>query len=117
MTALAMVIDANGMLQNIQILHTHGEAFDQASIAAVHASTFQPGILAGEPVPVWIDVGKSLRRRTPDRLPSADCRTGPARSRRIEFEDKHHKPLSYTPPIPIHTVDADFTDLLRSIRL
>jgi TonB family protein len=26
------------------------------------------------------------------------------------LEDKHHKPLSYTPPYPIHTVDADFTD-------
>ena len=27
-----------------------------------------------------------------------------------QLEDKHHKPLSYTPPIPIHTVDADFAD-------
>jgi hypothetical protein len=25
-------------------------------------------------------------------------------------EDKHHNPLSYTPPFPIHTVDADFAD-------
>jgi TonB family protein len=24
--------------------------------------------------------------------------------------DKHHHPLSYTPPFPIHTVDADFSD-------
>jgi TonB family protein len=27
-----------------------------------------------------------------------------------KFEDKHHNPLSYTPPYPIHTVDADFVD-------
>jgi TonB family protein len=27
-----------------------------------------------------------------------------------QFEDKHHNPLSYTAPIPIHTVDADFVD-------
>jgi hypothetical protein len=27
-----------------------------------------------------------------------------------QFEDKHHNPLSYTEPIPIHTVDADFAD-------
>jgi TonB family protein len=26
------------------------------------------------------------------------------------LEDKHHNPLSYTPPFPIHTVDADFAD-------
>jgi TonB-like protein len=28
----------------------------------------------------------------------------------IQFEDKHHRPLSFTPPVPIHTVDADFAD-------
>jgi len=28
-----------------------------------------------------------------------------------KLEDKHHKPLSYTPPFPIHTVDADFADV------
>jgi len=27
-----------------------------------------------------------------------------------QFENKHHEPLAYTPPIPIHTVDADFVD-------
>jgi hypothetical protein len=26
------------------------------------------------------------------------------------LEDKHRHPLSYTPPFPIHTVDADFAD-------
>lgn len=111
MTALAMVIDANGLPQNIQIVHTHGDAFDQASIAAVHASTFQPGILAGKPVPVWIDVRvvsyADRTRTTPQILIAERDLPAPAES---QFEDKHHKPLSYTPPIPIHTVDADFTD-------
>ena len=27
-----------------------------------------------------------------------------------QFEDKHHNPLPYAAPIPIHTVDADFAD-------
>jgi len=26
------------------------------------------------------------------------------------LQDKHHRPLAYTAPIPIHTVDADFVD-------
>jgi protein TonB len=26
------------------------------------------------------------------------------------LEDRHHNPLPYTPPVPIHTVDADSTD-------
>jgi hypothetical protein len=35
MTVLAMVIDFNGTPAHIQVLHQHGGAFDQASIAAV----------------------------------------------------------------------------------
>jgi TonB family protein len=111
MTALAMVIDAKGVPQQIQVLHTHGDAFDQASIAAVQQSTFQPGMLAGKPVQVWIDVRvvfyANRSRTTPQVLIAERDLPAPAES---QFEDKHHNPLSYTPPIPIHTVDADFTD-------
>src|ERR1035441_6481928 len=56
MTVLAMVIDANGIPEHIQVLHTHGEAFDQTAIAAVKHSVFEPGSLADKPVPVWIDI-------------------------------------------------------------
>jgi TonB family protein len=111
MTALAMVIDANGLPQNLQIVHTHGDAFDQASIAAVQQSTFRPGMLAGKPVPVWIDVRVVFHanhaQTTPQVLIAERDLPAPPES---QFEDKHRNPLSYTPPIPIHTVDADFTD-------
>lgn len=56
MTVLAMVIAANGIPEHIQVLHTHGEAFDQMAIAAVKQSSFEPGKLGDKPVPVWIDV-------------------------------------------------------------
>jgi TonB family protein len=56
MTVLAMVIDSNGTPAHIQVLHTHGDAFDQVSIAAVERSVFEPGRLGDKPVPVWIDV-------------------------------------------------------------
>lgn len=45
MTVLAMVIGNNGIPAHIQVLHTHGGAFDQASIAAVKQSVFEPGRL------------------------------------------------------------------------
>jgi TonB family protein len=111
MTVMATVIDANGVPRHIQVLHTHGDAFDQASIAAVKHSTFKPGILAGKPVPVWIDVrvvfSADRSQAAPQVLITERDLPAPDASK---LEDKHHNPLSYTPPFPIHTVDADFAD-------
>ncbi len=111
MTVLAMVIDTNGIPAHIQVLHTHGEAFDQAAISAVKQSKFEPGKLRDHPVPVWIDVRTVFSAKRSQTVPEILI-TGrdlplPDASK---FEDKHHSPLSYTPPYPIHTVDADFAD-------
>lgn len=110
MTVLAMVINAKGVPEHIQVLLHHGDVFDQAAIAAVQHSTFVPGMLGGKPVPVWIDVrvvfNADRSQTTPQVLTERDL-PGPNES---ELEDKHHKPLSYTPPFAIHTVDADFVD-------
>jgi TonB family protein len=111
MTVLAMVIEANGVPAHIQLLHKHGDAFDQAALAAVKNSIFKPGMLAGKAVPVWIDMRvvfhADLSQAIPEILITERDLPPPDAS---QLEDKHHKPLSYTPPIPIHTVDADFAD-------
>jgi TonB family protein len=108
---LAIVIDAKGVPQQIQVLHSHGDAFDQSAIAAVKASKFDPGKLAGKPVPVWIDVRvvfhANFSQAVPQVLISERDLPPPTE---VQLEDKHHHPLSYTPPFPIHTVDADFDD-------
>jgi TonB family protein len=111
MTVLAMVIGTDGIPAHIQILHSHGDEFDRASIAAVKHSVFEPGRLAGKPVPVWIDVRVIFRA---DRRPAIPEVLITERDLPLPdesyFNDKHHNPLSYTAPIPIHTVDADFVD-------
>jgi TonB family protein len=111
MTVLAMVIDAKGIPQHIQVLHTHGDTFDRGAVAAVKQSVFEPGALAGKPVPVWIDVRVVFHANRSQALPQVLIteRDLPPPDP-SELADKHHKPLSYTPPFPIHTVDADFTD-------
>jgi len=111
MTVLAMVIDANAIPAHIQVLHTHGEAFDQAAIAAVKQSKFEPGKSGDKSVPVWIDVRVVFRANSSQAVPQIliterDLPVPDA----SKFEDKHHIPLPYTPPFPIHTVDADFAD-------
>jgi len=111
MTVMAMVIDAKGVPQHIQVLRSHGAEFDRASLAAVQASKFEPGLFAGKPVPVWIDVRVVFTANRRSAVPQILIteRDLPAPNAE-QLEDKHHKPLSYTPPFPIHTVDADFTD-------
>jgi TonB family protein len=110
-TVLAMVIGADGIPAHIQILRTHGGAFDAAAIAAVQHSTFEPGRLNGKPVPVWIDVRVVFyanRSRTLPQVVITERDLAPPDESKLE--DRHGKPLSYTPPFPIHTVDADFAD-------
>jgi TonB family protein len=111
MTVMAMVIDADGIPAHIQVLHTHGDAFDQSAVAAVQHSKFEPGRLGDKPVPVWIDVRVVFHANRSQAVPQVliterDLAPPPE----SQLEDKHHKPLSYTPPYPIHTVDADFAD-------
>ena len=111
MTVMAMVIGIDGKPSHIQLLHGHGDLFDRNSLAAVVHSTFEPGKLAGKPVPVWIDVRVVFHADHSDAIPQvviAERDLPPPDA--SQLEDKHHKPLSYTPPFPIHTVDADFAD-------
>jgi TonB family protein len=111
MTVLAMVIDVKGIPQHIQVLHSHGYAFDQGAIAAVQHSEFEPGKLSDKPVPVWIDVRVVFHANRSQAVPQVLIteRDLPA-PEESQLVDKLHKPLAYTAPIPIHTVDADFAD-------
>jgi hypothetical protein len=111
MTVVAMVIGADGIPAHIQMLHTHGDAFDRSAIAAVNHSTFEPGRLGAKPVPVWIDVRVVFHADRSQAVPQVlITERDLAPPDDAKLEDKRHKPLSYTPPYPIHTVDADFAD-------
>jgi TonB family protein len=111
MTVLAMGIDANGIPAHIQVLHQHGEAFDQLAIEAVKRSVFAPGRLGDRPVPVWIDIRVAFRANRSHAIPEVLIteRDLPLPDE-SQFLNKRHNPLPFTAPIPIHTVDADFAD-------
>jgi TonB family protein len=111
MTVFATIIDTRGVPTHIQLLHSHGDVFDQAALAAVQHSVFEPGKLGGKPVPVWIDVRIVFSADRSQAVPQvliAERDLPPPDEGKLE--DKHHHPLSYTPPFPIHVVDADFAD-------
>jgi TonB family protein len=108
-TVLSMAIGADGSPTGIEVLHTHGDVFDAAAIAAVKQSKFAPGLLAGKPVPVRIDVRIPFHANLAQAVPVvvvAERDLAPPSETAAQL--KH--PPSYTPPIPIHMVDADFVD-------
>jgi len=109
MTVFALVIGPDGIPAHIQTLKSHGEVFDRAALAALKHSTFAPGKLGDKPVPVWIDVrvvfSANRAPTTPQVLITERDLPAPPDSK---FLDKNNKPLPYTPPFLIHSVDADF---------
>ena len=111
MTVMAMVIDAKGIPTHIELLHPHGEYFDQGAIEAVKRSAFEPGKLNGKPVPVWIDVRvvyfADRSKTTPQVVIAERDLPVPPDSK---FLDKNGNLKSTTPPVLIHTVDADYVD-------
>ncbi len=60
---LEIYIDATGKVRNIRVLKSAGTDFDQAAIAAIRASTFAPGNVAGKPVPVLMRLPIRFRLR------------------------------------------------------
>jgi TonB family protein len=108
-TVLLMVIGADGNPTRIEVLHTHGDAYDAAAIAAVKQSKFAPGLLAGKPVPVRIDVRIPFHAILVQAVPVVVIAERDLAPLDATEAKQNHRP-SYTPPIPIHTVDADFVD-------
>ena len=109
MTAMAMVVESDGVPDHIQLLHSHGDEFDRAAVTAVKRSTFAPGMLHGMPVPVWIDVRVVYNKEPSEWVPEVlITERDLSLPDQLQLEDKRGNPLKYTEPVPIHTVDADF---------
>jgi TonB family protein len=51
---LSLVVGADGVPANIQVVTSHGAAFDTATIDALKQFKFEPGTLDGKPVPVRV---------------------------------------------------------------
>ena len=53
---LAVLVDPKGSVRKVTILESGGEAFDQAAISAIQASSFIPGNIEGKPVTVLMRI-------------------------------------------------------------
>jgi TonB family protein len=53
---VSLVVDVQGMPQNVQVLYGLGMGLDQKAVDAVKQYKFKPGMLDGNPVPVKISI-------------------------------------------------------------
>jgi TonB family protein len=111
-TVLRLVIGADGAPSNIEVVFSHGEAFDRAAIDAVQQSKFQAGTLSGNPVPVHIFARirfYSDGRETYPRIAGHfGAGAGPAAVSSRSFD---------TPPVAIHVAAAEYSDRARKAKL
>jgi TonB family protein len=98
---LSMVIGADGIPTNIEVVNSQKSPLDDAAIAAVKQSQFQPGSLNGNPVPVrafvWVPFVAADHPATPE--------TG---------SPKEIKNM--TVPLPVKSANAEFSDEARRRR-
>ncbi|RFA29270.1 hypothetical protein CAI21_09290 [Alkalilimnicola ehrlichii] len=60
---LEVLIDHRGQVVQVTVSESAGEAFDQAAIAAMRASSFSPGRMDDKPVPVLMRIPVSFKLR------------------------------------------------------
>lgn len=54
MTVLKLVVTEEGVATGIQVISSHGDAFDQAAVDALKRCKFDPATVNGKPVPIHI---------------------------------------------------------------
>lgn len=96
-SALNVVIGIDGSPAAIEVASRAAGPFDDAAIAAVRQSTFEPGKLGGSPVPVRIAVWVPFLGSDRPALPMAG----------------RMKETNITPPAPTKWVEAEFSDEAR----
>jgi TonB family protein len=115
---VSLVIGADGVPTDIQVVRTHGANFDTAAIEALRQSKFEPGTLDGKPVPVRIYA------RTPffdDKRPAYSrilLRIGPNGGALPPAQNNANSlRQGDTPPAIVRSVNAEFSDDARRNRI
>jgi TonB family protein len=104
---LTTIVGVDGKPTATEVVRSGGEAFDASAINAVSQCRFAPGGLNGKAVPVRIDVEVPFRSSGVQAVPRVIVAE---RDLPPPPPSQGKKPPSYSPPILIHTADADFVD-------
>jgi TonB family protein len=103
-----MVVGADGIPINIHVVSSAGAAFDTAAIDAIKQSTFEPGTLKNQSIPVRVHVRVDF---TADHSPAIPELLLP------KYRNPGDSSNYDQPPVPIHQVNAEFSDEARRKRI
>jgi len=118
-----VVVGVDGSVKLRDVIPADGSSFLGNAMAAVKASTFQPGTLNGLPVPVRVCVSVIFSPFRPPSTEIVDCDQGQLRKgfgvapSPASANDPFRLPPGAKAPIPIHTVVAEMSDEARRERI
>jgi TonB family protein len=118
-----VVVGVDGSVKLRNVIPDDGSSYLGNAMAAVKASTFQPGTLNGLPVPVRVCVSVMFSPFRPPSTEIVDCDQGQLRNgfgvaaSSAWANDPLRLPPGAKPPIPIHTVVAEMSDEARRERI
>jgi len=116
---LSLVIRADGTPANIDVVRSHGAAFDEAAIEAVKKTTFEPGSLDGKPVPVRI---YARIRFTEDQKPAfprilTHLNMMNGGSEQPHLGDRIPPLRNVKPPVALYAPSAQYSEQARRAKL
>lgn len=112
MSTLEAVVGADGMPSSVRPINPNPGPYEESAIAAVKESRFKPGTLNGNPVPVLVRVRVSFFDLNPA-VPAVVTRVGRFPDAQRQLHDRMAEKAEYTPPQPIHTAVAEFSEQAR----
>jgi TonB family protein len=115
---LSLVIGADGVPADIQVLTSHGAAFDAAAIEAVKQTKFSAGTLNDKPVPVRINVRFRFFEDRRPAIPRIMGRFGLSRGPDWRPGGPGAQSRSFDkPPVAIHIANPEFSEEARKAKL
>jgi TonB family protein len=112
-----VVVGVDGNASSVHVVNPNPGPLDDAAIAAVHKSQFQPGMLNGKPVPVLIQVRVPFFHLA-TAVPRIILRSAQANNRQQAWQND---PLpmrnGVMPPRPINFANPEYSDEARRKRI
>jgi TonB family protein len=117
-SVLSFVVGVDGNPADIQVVRTHGAAFDAAAIDAIRQSKFAPGTVGGKPVPVRIFARTRFFADMRPAFPRIQIRIGQPMGSQLQTRRGFPALQSgNTPPRPLNTAEPEYSDDARKKKI
>jgi TonB family protein len=115
---LSMVIGADGVPAGIQVVTSHGAAFDAAAVESIRQSKFEAGSLDGTPVPVRVYARLRFFADARPAFPRLFGRLGPNGGLGPSFGESRVRSQGFDkPPVALYAPAAEYSERARAAKI